>query len=385
MYLNISQQQLATKNGLATAKEITQQPDVWQRTLQKLISQQAIIHDFMNSFFSYPNGRIVLTGAGSSAFAGRALAPYLSGKLKRRIDAIATTDIVADPDEYFAENCPTLLVSFARSGNSPESVAAVELASQVLDNCYHLVITCNDQGNLYLRAMGDSRSLALLMPPETNDLGFAMTSSLTSMMLACLFTLLTQQFDSERFHSIEQACRTILNSQLESIISLASLHANKVIYLGSGSLQGVAQEAALKLLELTAGKLSVTFDSPVGFRHGPKSVVDDASLIFIFISNDPYTRQYDRDLLRELRAENKALKVVALTTEVDAMIAEGDYFQIPDFVGADDAALVFPFLLFAQIYAFTRSFDLEIGPDNPCPSGEVNRVVQGVTIYPFNR
>ncbi|NAW70574.1 SIS domain-containing protein [Vibrio sp. V27_P1S3P104] len=385
MYLNISQQQLAHKNGLATAKEITQQPDAWQRTLQGLMPLQASINDFMNTFFSYPNGRIVLTGAGSSAFAGRALAPYLSGKLKRRIDAIATTDIVADPEEYFAENCPTLLISFARSGNSPESVAAVELASQVLDTCYHLVITCNEQGNLYLRASEDVRSFALLMPPETNDLGFAMTSSLTSMMAACLHALLPQQFNEERFNAIEQACRAILTGQLASITALARLDANKIIYLGSGSLQGVAQEAALKLLELTAGKLSVTFDSPVGFRHGPKSVVDDASIIFIFISNDPYTRQYDRDLLRELRAENKALKVVALTTEVDAMIAEGDYFQIPHFADADDAALAFPFLLFAQIYAFTRSFDLEIGPDNPCPSGEVNRVVQGVNIYPFNR
>lgn len=385
MYLNMSQQQLESKNGLATAKEITQQPEAWQKTLQGLIPLQVSINDFMNTFFSYPNGRIVLTGAGSSAFAGRALAPYLSGKLKRRIDAVATTDIVSDPEEYFSENCPTLLISFARSGNSPESVAAIELASQLLDVCYHFVITCNGNGNLYSRASEDPRSFALLMPPETNDLGFAMTSSLTSMMIACLHSLLPQQFDKERVDTIGHACRTMLGTQVEKITSFARLDANKIIYLGSGSLQGVAQESALKLLELTAGKLSVTFDTPVGFRHGPKSIVDDASIIFIFISNDSYTRQYDRDLLKELRTENKALKVVALTTEVDSVIAEGDYFQIPNLTDADDAELIFPFLLFSQIYAFTRSHEFGIGPDNPCPSGEVNRVVRGVNIYPFNR
>lgn len=383
MYLSISEQELNDQNAFATAKEISQQPNSWRKTLQALEPKKALIHDFISTFMAQDNARVVLTGAGTSAFAGKALAPYLTGHLKRRIDVIATTDIVTDPAEYFAENCPTLLVSFARSGNSPESVGAVELASQVLDNCYHLVITCNEQGNLYQRAKDDVRSLALLMPAETNDVSFAMTSSLTSMMVACLYALLPEQFDMARFETLSCACESMLTESVGAIRDLAALNAQKVIYLGSGSLQGVAQEASLKLLELTAGQLLVSFDSPVGFRHGPKSVVDDTSLIFVFISNDPYTRQYDLDLVKELRADNQALRVVALTTDVDSVIAEGDYLQIPDVLGADDAELAFPFLMVAQIYAFTRSLNLRIGPDNPCPGGEVNRVVQGVNIYPF--
>ncbi len=66
------------------------------------------------------NSRIILTGAGTSAFAGRALAPILTGAIKRRVDAIATTDLVADPQEYLAEDIPTLLISFARSGIAPK-------------------------------------------------------------------------------------------------------------------------------------------------------------------------------------------------------------------------------------------------------------------------
>ncbi|WP_087025097.1 SIS domain-containing protein [Thaumasiovibrio subtropicus] len=385
MYLNISEQQLVSKNALATAKEISQQPTSWQKAIQSLEPQQEQINRFISEFLALENGRIVLTGAGTSAFAGRALAPYLTGKMKRRIEAIATTDIVTDPNEYFAENSPTLVVSFARSGNSPESVAAVELASQLIDDCYHLVITCNEDGRLYQRAKDDKHSLALLMPPETNDVSFAMTSSLTSMMVTCLCALLPEEFHAARFTPVMTACNHFLSNSLDTMTTIASLDANKVIYLGSGSLQGVAQESALKLLELTAGKLLVSFDSPVGFRHGPKSVVDEKSIIFVFISNDPYTRRYDLDLLQELRNDNQALSVVALTTDVDSVIAEGAYVQIPEFDGADDATLAFPFLMFAQIYAFTRSLSLGIGPDNPCPSGEVNRVVQGVNIYPFTQ
>ena len=54
---------------------------------------------------------------------------------------------------------------------------------------------------------------------------------------------------------------------------------SRVVYLGSDVLKGVAQESALKVLELTAGKVVALHDSPMGFRHGPKSVTDDDTVI----------------------------------------------------------------------------------------------------------
>ena len=102
---------------------------------------------------------------------------------------MSTTDIVADPRGCFAEDLPTLLVSFARSGDSPESVAATELAEQCLSEVHHLVITCNEQGQLAREHSGRTTSYVLLMPPESNDRGFAMTSSFTGMTLAALLAL----------------------------------------------------------------------------------------------------------------------------------------------------------------------------------------------------
>ncbi|QUJ69497.1 SIS domain-containing protein (plasmid) [Photobacterium sp. GJ3] len=383
MFLGHSIQALQTAGGEATAREISQQPQSWQSALAAVREQLPHITTFLSPLLNQPDLRIVMTGAGTSAFAGRALAPYLSGRTRRRFEAIATTDIVTDPQEYFAETCPTLLISFARSGCSPESVAAVELASQLLPHCYHLVITCNAQGDLYQRSLNDSRTLALLMPEESNDRSFAMTSSLTCMMLSCLAVFQPDTFNPEHFAPVTETCRRILNEQHAAITAVADDPCQRVIYLGSGSLQGIAQEAALKLLELTAGKLLVGFDTPVGFRHGPKSVIDDTTLVVIFISNDPYTRRYDLDLLTELRQDNQARRVIAIADRPDPVIAQGEHFYFPESLNADDATLSFPYLLMAQIYAFSRSVKLGISPDNPCPSGAVNRVVQGVTIYPY--
>ncbi|WDL84292.1 SIS domain-containing protein [Aeromonas bestiarum] len=382
MILGYQKEMLRVAQGLATASEIRQQPATWLETLSMVEECRPTIEQFLIPLLSRGNLRVVLTGAGTSAFAGRALAPYLSARLGGRIEAVASTDIVTDPQAYLAQDCPTLLVSFARSGNSPESVAAVDLASTLVRDCYHLVLTCNGEGELYHRCQKDGRSLALLMPPQTNDRSFAMTSSLTSMMLSCLAVFLPRQFNPVSCIPLARVAEAILEQVVTVVPAWNEPQPKRIIYLGSGSLQGVAQEAALKLLELTSGQLVAMFDSPTGFRHGPKSVVNGETLIVQMISNDSYTRQYDLDLLQELRRDGVAARVVALADIPDPRIEAGEHIYLPETLNGNDAELVFCYLIYAQFYAFYSSMTLGISPDNPCPSGCVNRVVQGVTIYP---
>jgi len=211
-----------------------------------------------------------------------------------------------------------------------------------------------------------------------------MTSSFSSMMLAA-FSVVTTGNDYTK--EIERFCKcseALVKEINRNISSIAKDTIQRVIYLGSGGLQGLAQESALKLLELTAGKVVACFDSPLGFRHGPKSIVDSETMIVVFISNDPYTRQYDLDLLSELRRDNTAKKVIAITAQKDELVANGDYYLVPDMDSATDVELLFPYMIFAQTYAFHRAITLGNTPDNPCPTGEVNRVVQGVTIHKLN-
>ena len=380
-YLGYSVAELERLSGYWTAKEINQQPACWVQTAAITRECEPQIKHFMDHVYSYPNLRIVLTGAGTSAFAGRSLALGLTQRLQRRVDAISTTDIVSNPKQCFAENIPTLLVSFARSGNSPESVAAVELANQTLTECFHLVLTCNADGKLYNCCSGDKQSLALLMPTETNDQSFAMTSSFSSMMVAAFSVLM---YGSDYTKEIESICKCSvglikdLNSQIKDT---ADQKLERVIYLGSGGLQGLAQESALKLLELTAGKVVATYDSPLGFRHGPKSIVNQNTMIVVFISNDSYTRKYDLDLLAEICRDNIAAQVVAITAQADEIETRADVIRVSSMEAATDIELLFPYMLYAQMYAFHRALALGNTPDNPCPTGEVNRVVQGVTIH----
>src|SRR6202050_5119267 len=183
-YLQWDENDLNRAGALWTAREIAQQPASWLRTEDLLKQHAAPIAGFLAPLLAQPDLRIILTGAGSSAFIGECLAPLLMQKLGRRVEAIATTDLLSGPHQYFQRGVPTLLVSFGRSGSSPESVAVVDLAERLLRECHQLVFTCNGQGTLYQRSRERRNRLAILLPPETHDQSFAMTSSFTAMMLA---------------------------------------------------------------------------------------------------------------------------------------------------------------------------------------------------------
>ncbi|HHN8583387.1 TPA: SIS domain-containing protein [Providencia rettgeri] len=383
-YLSYQTPELEKLNAFWTAKEIEQQPECWEKTNQLIQEQRTEIDTFLAKVLQASDARIIMTGAGTSAFAGRALAPVLTGHLKRRVDAIATTDLVADPKEYLAEDVPTLLISFARSGNSPESVAALDVAEKCLTQCYHLVLTCNEQGQLYRYCQNNTNALAILMPEESNDRSLAMTSSFSSMMMAALCIFLTEFFYLNEIKPYFYDYHDIFTQFNHRIREEYAGKFKRVIYLGSGGLQGLAQEAALKMLELTAGKVVANFDTPLGFRHGPKSIVNKETLIVLFLSNDKYTRQYETDLLREVIHDNASAKVIAVTSSSDDTQIEESFVYIKKMEQCSDSALFFPYLMLAQAFAFHSSIALGNTPDNPSPTGEINRVVQGVTIYPFS-
>ncbi|MDU1876107.1 MULTISPECIES: AgaS family sugar isomerase [Citrobacter] len=371
--------------GTWTEEEIRQQPASWIRSLTNIDNIRSAIDSFLAPLLRKNDLRIVLTGAGTSAFIGDIIAPWLASQTGKNISAVPTTDLVTNPMDYLNPAHPLLLVSFARSGNSPESVAAVELANQFVPECYHLPITCNEAGSLYQNAVASDNAFALLMPAETHDRGFAMTSSITTMMASCLAVFAPQKINSQTFRDVADRCQAILTSLGDfSDGVFGNAPWKRIVYLGSGGLQGAARESALKVLELTAGKLAAFYDSPTGFRHGPKSLVDSETLVVVFISSHPYTRQYDLDLLAELRRDRQALRVVAIAAQTDDVIEAGPHILLPPARTFIDMELAFCFLMYAQVFALTQSISIGNTPDTPSASGTVNRVVQGVVIHPWN-
>ncbi|MGL4508898.1 hypothetical protein [Cetobacterium sp.] len=150
--------------------------------------------------------------------------------------------------------------------------------------------------------------------------------------------------------------------------------------------KGVAEEAALKCLELTAGHMSLHYNSPLGFRHGPKSIINDTTMIITLLSNNDYTRKYELDLLKEMYNENKKKVLVTLDMKNSDEARKNSHYYYTfnnDDNNAEDVFNMFSYIYFAQLFAFYKSKSFGINPDNPCPTGEVNRVVQGVIIYDY--
>lgn len=362
--------------GSATEQEILRQPAVWRRTAALVAERRPALDAFLRPLLERRDLRIVLSGAGTSAFVGEILAPVLTARLARRFDAVATTDIVSSPREYLGEDVPTLLVSFARSGGSPESVAATDVADAVLADVHHLVVTCDAGGALHEHHRDRERSFSLVLPEDTNDSGFAMTSAFTSMLLAGLLALTGD--DGAAVEAVAAAGKRVL-AERRRVVTLAETAPTRVVALGSGPLRGLARESALKLLELTAGRIVTLFDSALGFRHGPKAVLDDRTLVLLYVSSDPYTRRYDVDMARELAA--------SLDTDHLLVVSAGEAVEggwaIEGLNGLDDAHLVPVFVLVAQLLGLHASHRLGLDIDNPFPDGSLNRVVRGVTVHPL--
>lgn len=358
-YLGYEPAWLDQRNGIHTAQEIEHQPRLWRRLANDLESQSNSINAFLSPLLSRSDLRIILTGAGTSAFIGDTAMPFVQSKLSYQVESIPTTDLVSNPEQYINPERPTLLVSYARSGNSPESVAAVELIDQLVPECFHLILTCNESGALSRYANTAANAYCMIMPEGSNDKSFAMTSSFSCMLMSTLVLLGGNDTDQSHTNiaTIASLCENKIEQWQSAIKSLSALPYERLIVLGSGGFSGLAREASLKSLELSAGAVMTAFDSSLGFRHGPKFTINDKALVIQFISSANYTRQYDIDLFNEIQRDQQALKHIALTEKT---LDNTNVFELGQ-LDVDEEWLCFPYILFCQMLAFEKSLQLGLG------------------------
>ncbi len=385
---NYTEEQMKENFSTFTIHEIYQQPATWRKTCAQLAACKDELQKFVDQVVKAPDFDIVLTGAGTSEFVGNSLYHALNKKYDFKVKSYASTDIVPNPEDTLSRTKPTLLVNFGRSGNSPESVGSVEAAEVVCENIYHLFVTCNNEGALSKLADKHDNCFALNLTPETHDKSFAMTSSYSNMYLATYLALNLDRLD-EITAAVEKICASgenFLNNQYEQVAKIvADFDFNRIVYLGNIALKGVAQESALKMLELTAGKVATMYDSQLGFRHGPKSIINDNTLTVVYLSDDDYRRRYELDLVKEMAGQRKGNKIAVVYNTDCAEVQDLADYTVQFKVGEamENIMLGLNFIMFAQTLAVLKSLSMGITPDNPCPTGEVNRVVKGVILYPY--
>lgn len=365
-----------------TYREIRQQPDVWEKTYDIILSRKGEIKAFLDKYLD-AGYEVVFTGAGTSAYIGDALETALAGTRLRGARAIATTDILVSPWFWFDASSKVLLISFARSGNSPESVGTVKAIERTAGKVAHIFITCNAQGEL-AKMKGDN-ILTVLLPPETEDKSLAMTSSYSSMYVACSLISNINNIESQRelICTLSDRVRKMMDKYEDDIRAMADRDFKRAVFLGSGTLKGVAEESRLKLQELTDGAVMCAFDSFMGFRHGPKALVTPDALLVYLISPSEEIRRYELDLIRQIKAGRGALAYIAVCRNaaelsdagLDLCIETGLPEGFPSCYGG------MAYVIAAQLLGLFKSIQTGLSPDSPSVSGNISRVVEGVKLY----
>ena len=381
-YLNMDVADLKVRGAIETAMEISGQPDLWVEIYDKVLSEESRIAPFIEAVFKRA-GKIILTGAGTSAYIGYSVEGELQRKSGITTVSVPTTHLVSHPQDYFEESVPTLLISFARSGNSPESVAAVKWGDRYCRECYHLIITCNPEGSLAKHAFKSS-SYVFLLPPKANDKSLAMTGSYSGMLLSALLMTHIKEVGSleSTVQTLRQYGNIILGKHLPALTKIAALPFNRVVFLGSGPHFGTATESHLKLQELTDGQVICKHDSYLGFRHGPKAVVNEHTLMVYYFSNVREVIRYEIDLVKGMIEGRKPLFQLGISEMPIEEISIDELLVLSDKAGAvSEAFLTVSTILLGQVLGFFKSLDAGLNPDSPSASGAISRIVKGVTIY----
>ncbi|MDQ6764013.1 MAG: SIS domain-containing protein [Bacteroidota bacterium] len=380
--LNLAREYSGVRGAKHTASEIAGQPKLWKEVYKLVLEKKKSLEEFLSPILILKDVRIILTGAGSSAFIGESVQGILQAETQRVVQAIPTTDLVTHPELFFLKEVPTLLISFARSGNSPESLESIRLANIYSQRIFHLIITCNENGRL-IKKSNFKNYYTLILPDCANDKGLAMTGSFTSMLLSVMLIAKLSNISNlqPQLQDAIMNAKKILSKYLPVIKNVARNKYERVIFLGSGPLLGIARECQLKLQELTDGRVICKHDSFLGFRHGPRVVINKRSLIVYFFSSDDHVFRYEKDLVKEIATGSTYLPAICVGRKVAGLENSILDIEFENSTLSSNDFYIIPAVLTGQLLGFYKSIELGLMPDNPSVSGAINREVQGVTIY----
>lgn len=388
--LDLPEQEKAERGLQHTPREIWQQPITWRKTYERCQNQRAELNDVLRRAGigrgNTSSPTVYLVGAGTSDYTGRALAPLLRWRWSCEVWAIPSTTLLTEFEDFHRPGKEYLWISFSRSGESPEGVALLEQALDRHREIRHLVITCNQDGPMArLCTRHADRAFALVLDDAVNDRGVAMTSSFTNMVLAgqCVGHLEDHAQFGEVVAQLCETGRRFLPVAAEAVAAITLLGCTRTCFVGAGVLRAVADESALKVVELSGGKVTTLAETPLGLRHGPLSSVDGQTLFVAFLSSEARRRGYELDLLREI--DRKRLG------RVRALVTAGggeDVLSLADYCLSLDCGAMFPDyyrpvldVMLSQLIGLFASMRCGLKPDQPSPSGTITRVVAPIKLY----
>jgi tagatose-6-phosphate ketose/aldose isomerase len=371
-----------------TLKEILQQPDTWMGTCSRMISSRESLLEFLKSAGIFDGrGNVILTGSGSSAYAAECLALTLQRELRISAQVVPAGSLLTHP-EHCLPDSPGVLISLARSGDSPESRAVVQLFHERFPRMAHLIITCNPQGQLAQTGPSEAGNWVKVLDEATNDRSLVMTSSFTNMVWAARFLGLLNNPELYRAHAqkLYSLGQHIFEYSSAPLAALARTGFASAIYLGSDLLFGASRESALKMVEMNAGRIFTLAETYLGLRHGPMSAINSQTLLVCYLSADPLVRAYEYDLIDEMnRKELGQAKLLVGDNIPSDLVGPHDVVcSLPDMYALGDGTSVILYVVIGQLLAFFRCLREGLKPDSPSEGGIINRVVNTFVIHSLN-
>jgi D-galactosamine 6-phosphate deaminase/isomerase len=363
-----------------TLREICQQPWTWLQTSERMIASRENLIQIIKDMRS-----VTLTGSGSSQYAAECVHFALQNGLGVRTESVSGGDLLIYGGKVLPPERPGLLISLARSGDSPESRGAIELLLNAEPKVRHIVVTCNEQGSLAREWRDNAKVHVITLPKETNDQSLVMTSSFTNLLLATRFMSMLEKPDEylRLCKALGAIAKELIATNFDVLAETARSNFERVVFLGSGARFGASREAALKMLEMTAGRVTTLCETHLGFRHGPMSYVQEKTLIVCFLSSDSVLRAYELDLLQELDQKNLGLSKLIVGERIpqSALRKEDVAIDCPGLaeLGDEEAATID--VVVAQLLGFFRCLKEDLRPDSPSEEGIIQRVVGKFPIH----
>jgi D-galactosamine 6-phosphate deaminase/isomerase len=386
--LELSDEEKSKLGVVDTPREIKQQPDTWMKAVKLILEQKGELQTFLAAagLTGEQKSTLLLCGAGSSEYIGSSVCNILRKGFGREVMSIPTAHMVTHGREFLVEENDYTILSFARSGNSPESVGTYEAVKKYHPKAKQLVITCNKDGALAKKSQADSSSYCILLPEETNDSSLVMTSSFSTMAMvaASLPWLDDEKYLLDTCRKLGEGTTRVFSEYGDMLADFGSKPFERACYLGSNTLFGTMEECQLKMQEMTDGQVTAKFESFLGLRHGPQVFVDDKCMVVASLSSNPSVRRYEMDMLKELKEKDQGMATLIVCDRADEnirSITENIVELFPEGTAVEDQFRIMTDVTVGQILGTFKSMDLGLKPDCPSVSGVINRVVQGVTIY----
>jgi tagatose-6-phosphate ketose/aldose isomerase len=364
-----------------TLREICQQPATLLATCECMMRARDPVKQKLTGIRS-----LQLTGSGSSEYVGNCVRLPLQNELRLSAQTVGGGAILTHGAKALPPERPALMVSFARSGDSPESVGAVLLLLEREPGISHLIVTCNPNGKLAETFRTNPKVHVIILDERTNDRSLVMTSSFSSLVIAARSLGLLDVPDVYRAlcERLSGMVKAVIEDHFGTLARVAAAEFRRAVFLASGVRFGGAREASLKMLEMTAGRVTTLPESYLGLRHGPMSYVHDDALVVCFLSSDPTVRAYETDLIRSLNRKRLGLSKLIVGEDIPTDLLQGEdvAMECAGFHELGDENAVVVDVVVGQVLAFFCCLKEGLHPDSPSQGGVINRVVESFEVHP---